>query len=71
MTFAETLKAHREIHGLSQPALAKFLGVSPRSVWEWENRPEPTQAWEHKRSGILAKLASVKAPKKEKAELAK
>ena len=45
----DEVRAHRELLGLTQPALAKRLGVTPVTVARWEsvaaNRrqiPEPT-----------------------------
>lgn len=37
MTFSDQLKQYRKQFSLNQAELAKFLEVSPRSVWKWEN----------------------------------
>lgn len=36
--FAEKLAAGRTYLGLSQVALSRLCGVSPRTIWNWENK---------------------------------
>jgi DNA-binding XRE family transcriptional regulator len=53
MQFANLLKEYRDKHKLSQSDLSKIVGVSPRSIWDWENGKPPRQLM---REAIAAKL---------------
>lgn len=59
MTFRQNLKAWRERHTLDQAAAAAVLGISRRTLENWEcGRNEPNQ-W--RQPGILAAMAAMAA----------
>jgi len=58
MTFPDQLRAERRRLGLTQPKLAKILGVSLESVSIWERRV--SLPLEITQEGALARLAKLK-----------
>lgn len=57
MTFAQQLQRHRARLGLTQPNVAKALGIPPRTYWEYEHgvTTPPAIAQE----GALARLVKL------------
>jgi transcriptional regulator with XRE-family HTH domain len=57
-TFAAQLLAERKRLRLTQPELSKVLGVSPSTIWKWENGAE--ESAEITQEGALARLRAMK-----------
>ena len=63
MTFAEQLKSHRQLLGLTQSEAAALLEIPARTHWEWESGKTTPHAITQE--GALARLTKAKKRPKE------
>lgn len=57
MKFSDIIKAKREKLGMTQTEMAAAIGVSPRTLWDWESGEEPDEL---KKVGVLSLLRKLK-----------
>lgn len=57
MKFYDIIKTKRQKLGMTQAQMATAIGVSPRTLWDWEAGQEPDEL---KKVGVLALLKKLK-----------